>query len=84
HVVTYNEAAILLYESCSFLRIEYFPSFYFLHGRHYDSYLYARYLRGSRPPWRPRSQSLVLYSNQSGSVTASSAITSLRVERDRP
>ncbi|CAE7749517.1 MCC1 [Symbiodinium sp. CCMP2592] len=46
HVVTYNEAAILLYESCSFLRIEYFPSFYFLHGRHYDSYLYARYLRG--------------------------------------
>ncbi|OLP85254.1 Histone acetyltransferase MCC1 [Symbiodinium microadriaticum] len=57
HVVTYNEAAILLYESCSFLRIEYFPSFYFLHGRHYDSYLYARYLRGSRPPWRWRVRS---------------------------
>ncbi|CAJ1327314.1 unnamed protein product [Effrenium voratum] len=52
HVVTYNEAAIQLYESSRFVRIEYFPSFYFLHGQHYDSYLYVHYLRGNRPPWR--------------------------------
>eukprot|EP00913_Durusdinium_trenchii_P035567 g33283.t2 len=32
HVVTYNEAAIQLYESCGFLRIKYFPHFYYLHG----------------------------------------------------
>eukprot|EP00438_Fugacium_kawagutii_P018279 Skav222990 [mRNA] locus=scaffold1827:227767:229841:- [translate_table: standard] len=32
HVVTYNAAAIELYEASEFLRIEYFPRFYFLHG----------------------------------------------------
>eukprot|EP00435_Cladocopium_sp_Y103_P018929 s1674_g4.t1 len=54
HVVTYNTAAIELYESSQFLRIEYFPNFYFLHGKHYDSYLYAQYLHGGRPPWKWR------------------------------
>ena len=36
--MTYNTAAIQLYESCRFLKIEYFPRFYFLHGKHYDSW----------------------------------------------
>lgn len=57
HVVTYNTAAIQLYESSQFLRIEYFPHFYFLHGKHYDSYLYAQYLHGARPPWKWRMRS---------------------------
>ncbi len=37
-VVTYNTAAIQLYESERFLKIEYFPHFYFLHGKHYESW----------------------------------------------
>lgn len=54
HVVTYNEAAIQLYENIKFLRIGHFNSFYFLHGRPYDSYLYARYCHGGRPSWKWR------------------------------
>lgn len=54
HVVTYNAAAIFLYESMGFARIEHFPEFYQLHGKPYDSYLYARYMHGGKPPWRWR------------------------------
>mmetsp|Transcript_68445 Transcript_68445/g.110317 ORF Transcript_68445/g.110317 Transcript_68445/m.110317 type:complete len:338 (+) Transcript_68445:62-1075(+) len=58
HVVTYNQAAIRLYESTSFTCIEHFPSFYFLHGSHYDSFLYALYLHGGHPPWKWRFRNL--------------------------
>lgn len=54
HVVTYNAAAIQLYESMRFVRVGHFPSFYQLHGKPYDSYLYARYLHDGRPCWKIR------------------------------
>lgn len=54
HVVTYNTAAIELYESMRFTRIGQFNSFYFLHGKHYDSFLYALYVNGGHQPWRWR------------------------------
>jgi len=54
HVVTYNLAAIQLYESMKFLRIGQFQSFYYLHGQPYDSFLYALYVNGGRPPWKVR------------------------------
>mmetsp|Transcript_60610 Transcript_60610/g.112443 ORF Transcript_60610/g.112443 Transcript_60610/m.112443 type:complete len:343 (-) Transcript_60610:82-1110(-) len=56
HVVTYNTAAIYLYESMQFLQIERFQSFYRLHGKFYDSFLYARYVHGAGPSlsWRIR------------------------------
>lgn len=54
HVVTYNGAAIQLYESMRFARLAHFPSFYHLHGQPYDSYLYALFMHGSRPPWKWR------------------------------
>jgi len=54
HVVTYNGAAIKLYESANFNRIAEFRNFYLLHGKHYDSYLYALYLHTGRPPWKWR------------------------------
>merc|ERR1740117_1874665 len=54
HVVTYNDPAIELYESLKFLRIAHFTSMYNLHGKPYDSYLYALYLHGARPPWQWR------------------------------
>lgn len=59
HVVTYNEAAIQLYESMRFVRLERFTSFYHLHGHPYDSYLYARYLHHGRPPWKWRLRNLL-------------------------
>eukprot|EP00933_Yihiella_yeosuensis_P039413 TRINITY_DN33415_c0_g1_i1.p1 TRINITY_DN33415_c0_g1~~TRINITY_DN33415_c0_g1_i1.p1 ORF type:complete len:325 (+),score=73.35 TRINITY_DN33415_c0_g1_i1:105-1079(+) len=52
HVVTYNTAAIQLYEATNFQRLEHFPSFYLLQGSYYDSFLYALYLHGASPPWR--------------------------------
>merc|ERR1711879_769325 len=54
HVVTYNDAAIQLYESMKFLRIAHFQQFYQLHGKPYDSYLYAVYVNNGRPPWKFR------------------------------
>mmetsp|Transcript_817 Transcript_817/g.1794 ORF Transcript_817/g.1794 Transcript_817/m.1794 type:complete len:322 (-) Transcript_817:111-1076(-) len=56
HVVTYNAAAIQLYESMQFLQLARFHSFYRLHGKMYDSFLYARYIHGAKPSisWRLR------------------------------
>eukprot|EP00927_Polykrikos_kofoidii_P051725 TRINITY_DN45518_c0_g1_i1.p1 TRINITY_DN45518_c0_g1~~TRINITY_DN45518_c0_g1_i1.p1 ORF type:complete len:368 (-),score=40.65 TRINITY_DN45518_c0_g1_i1:62-1165(-) len=58
HVVTYNDAAIRLYESMHFHRIAQFNSFYFLHGKYYDSFLYSSYRHGGRPPWAWRLRQL--------------------------
>eukprot|EP00929_Paragymnodinium_shiwhaense_P016438 TRINITY_DN124787_c0_g1_i1.p1 TRINITY_DN124787_c0_g1~~TRINITY_DN124787_c0_g1_i1.p1 ORF type:complete len:393 (+),score=77.44 TRINITY_DN124787_c0_g1_i1:97-1179(+) len=54
HVVTYNEAAIALYEALQFSRIAEFPAFYQLHGTPYDSYLYALYMQRGKEPWSLR------------------------------
>lgn len=59
HVVTYNAAAIRLYESMRFLRVSQFQSFYYLHGQPYDSFLYALYVNGGRPPWKWRLRNLL-------------------------
>merc|ERR1711924_22579 len=59
HVVTYNAAAIQLYESMYFSRLASFKQFYFLHGKPYDSFLYAHYVNGARPPWKWRLHSLL-------------------------
>lgn len=32
HVATYNKAAVQLYESLNFFRLEHFPAFYQIHG----------------------------------------------------
>ncbi|CAK9067203.1 N-alpha-acetyltransferase 60 (Histone acetyltransferase type B protein 4) (HAT4) (N-acetyltransferase 15) (N-alpha-acetyltransferase F) (NatF) [Durusdinium trenchii] len=53
HVATYNKAAVQLYESLNFFRLEHFPAFYQIHGKYYDSYLYVLYLH-EKPPWRVR------------------------------
>jgi hypothetical protein len=54
HVVDYNEAAIQLYESQRFIRLERFPNFYNLHGSPYDSFLYALYIHHDRHAWKMR------------------------------
>ena len=43
HVVTYNEAAVRLYESLNFTLVKEFQDFYKLHGVPYGSYLYCYY-----------------------------------------
>eukprot|EP00747_Dinoflagellata_sp_TGD_P121306 gnl/TRDRNA2_/TRDRNA2_173402_c0_seq1.p1 gnl/TRDRNA2_/TRDRNA2_173402_c0~~gnl/TRDRNA2_/TRDRNA2_173402_c0_seq1.p1 ORF type:complete len:338 (+),score=49.20 gnl/TRDRNA2_/TRDRNA2_173402_c0_seq1:52-1014(+) len=59
YVVTYNEAAIRLYEASRFLYLTRCRDFYQLHGRPYDSYLYALYINGCQPPWRLRLRRLL-------------------------
>jgi len=59
HVVTYNEAAIRLYEALNFLQLGRFVSFYVLHGSPYDSFLYALYVHGGKPPWKWRLKNLL-------------------------
>lgn len=59
HVVTYNEAAINLYETMRFLQLGRFTSFYQIHGQPYDSFLYALYVNGGRPPWKVRLKSFL-------------------------
>merc|ERR1719261_2012032 len=54
HVVTYNDAAIQLYESARFVRLERFENFYNLHGSPYDSFLYALYIHHDRHAWKMR------------------------------
>lgn len=57
HVVTYNKAAIMLYESMNFTRLEEYNNFYNLHGRPYGSILYAHYLHSFSPDWKMRLKS---------------------------
>jgi len=83
HVVTYNDAAIKLYESSRFLRISCTKAFYWLHGKHYDSFLYALYVNGARPSWKWRLRSFFnigftssLASGQSSSTVVPSSSAS--------
>mmetsp|Transcript_33741 Transcript_33741/g.96783 ORF Transcript_33741/g.96783 Transcript_33741/m.96783 type:complete len:322 (-) Transcript_33741:113-1078(-) len=59
HVVSYNEPAIHLYESSRFMQINKFVAFYQLHGKPYDSLLYAYYLHEGRPPWKLRIKNML-------------------------
>uniref|UniRef100_A0A0G4HC37 N-alpha-acetyltransferase 60 n=1 Tax=Chromera velia CCMP2878 TaxID=1169474 RepID=A0A0G4HC37_9ALVE len=56
HVVSYNQAALSLYESLGFVTLKRIPSFYSLYGREYDALLCARCVGSCRPPlsWRLR------------------------------
>lgn len=58
HVVTYNTAAIRLYESMHYQHLGSFVGFYQLHGKPYDSFLYARYVHSGKPPWSWRLKNL--------------------------
>lgn len=81
HVVTYNEAAIQLYESMRFSSIAQFNAFYTLHGKLYDSYLYALYMHGSKPPWKWRLRNFfgMGFKTLSWSEWVMSAVSSLRM-----
>lgn len=61
HVVTYNQAAVCLYESADFLQLQRYPSFYSLHDKPYDSFLYAFYVHQGRPPWKFRFARLLAF-----------------------
>lgn len=49
NVISYNAAAVRLYEAEGFMRVLCKPKFYQLDGHSYDAYLYARYVNGARP-----------------------------------
>lgn len=51
HVVTYNEAAIELYKSLGFIEATRYVEYYDLGDKQvYDSLLFAKYLKGEKPP----------------------------------
>merc|ERR1712071_133328 len=81
HVVTYNEAAIQLYESMQYQRIGHFPGFYQLHGKPYDSYLYARYVHEGKPPWSWRWKNMIGVSMTAWKDWIVSALSSLWRDR---
>jgi len=61
HVITYNQAAIRLYESVDFVRLKHYTEFYSLQGQPYDSFLYALYLNTDQQAawWRHRLRKLL-------------------------
>jgi ribosomal protein S18 acetylase RimI-like enzyme len=48
HVITYNYAAIRLYERLGFYRIKEIVNYYSIEGKKYNCFLYAKYLNGNR------------------------------------
>lgn len=48
HVITYNNAAIRLYEKLGFSRVTEIPNYYKIHDENYNCYLYAKYFHGKR------------------------------------
>ncbi|KAG6605149.1 Histone acetyltransferase MCC1, partial [Cucurbita argyrosperma subsp. sororia] len=50
HVISYNSTAINFYTKMSFKCLQRLPSFYFINGRRYDSYLFVYYVNGGRSP----------------------------------
>jgi len=48
HVITFNKAAIKFYEKLGFYRVKEIEDYYSIEGKHYNCYLYARYLNGNR------------------------------------
>lgn len=53
HVIAYNQPAISFYKKMLFRLVRRFPSFYYIQGQHYDSYLFVFYLNGGRSPCSP-------------------------------
>lgn len=53
HVISYNNAAIHLYQKMSFNCIRRLYGFYLINGQHYDSYLFVYYVNGGRSPCSP-------------------------------
>ncbi|GAV88751.1 Acetyltransf_1 domain-containing protein [Cephalotus follicularis] len=53
HVISYNNAAMRLYQKMSFKRVRRLQGFYLINGQHYDSYLFVCYLNGGRSPCSP-------------------------------
>jgi len=47
HVITYNKAAIRLYEKLDFVKITEIKDYYNIDGKNYNCYLYARHIHGT-------------------------------------
>jgi ribosomal protein S18 acetylase RimI-like enzyme len=60
HVISYNNPAIHLYKKMCFQCVRRLHSFYFINGRHYDSYLFIYYINGGRSPCSPLELATVL------------------------
>lgn len=50
HVISYNHSAIYFYKKNSFQCLRRLRNFYYINGRHYDSYLYIYFVNGGRSP----------------------------------
>ncbi|CAM6088209.1 unnamed protein product [Calypogeia fissa] len=48
HVISYNNSAIYFYKKNSFQCMRRLRNFYYINGRHYDSYLYIYFVNGGR------------------------------------
>lgn len=46
HVITFNQAAIRLYEKMGFYRVEEIVNYYLIDGRSHNCYVYAKYFHG--------------------------------------
>ncbi|PSS04554.1 Histone acetyltransferase [Actinidia chinensis var. chinensis] len=53
HVISYNNPAIHLYQKMAFQCVRRLHGFYFIDGRHYDSFLFIYYINGGRSPCSP-------------------------------
>lgn len=53
HVISYNNSAILLYKKMLFQCVRRLQGFYFIGGRHYDSFLFIYYVNGGRSRCSP-------------------------------
>ncbi|CAI9767785.1 unnamed protein product [Fraxinus pennsylvanica] len=53
HVISYNNAAIHLYQKMSFQCVRRLHNFYFINEQHYDSYLFIYHVNGGRSPCSP-------------------------------
>uniref|UniRef100_A0A1D1YP54 N-alpha-acetyltransferase 60 n=1 Tax=Anthurium amnicola TaxID=1678845 RepID=A0A1D1YP54_9ARAE len=50
HVIDYNDPAIQFYRKMLFKLVRRLPNFYYIHARHYDSYLFVYHVNGGRSP----------------------------------
>ncbi|KAJ4759099.1 N-alpha-acetyltransferase 60 [Rhynchospora pubera] len=53
HVISYNQPAINFYKKMLFRLVRRLSHFYYIRGRHYDSYLFVYYVNGGRSPCSP-------------------------------
>ncbi|KAG1354249.1 histone acetyltransferase MCC1 [Cocos nucifera] len=54
HVIAYNQPAISFYKKMLFKLVRRLPSFYYIQGQHYDSYLFVFYVHGGRYTCSPQ------------------------------